>query len=160
MNDEIDRLFANAADKYDSVRTNPVTGARWVPSLDPVKTQKQNARRALAARAAFERVRPNDAPPLPLSYAEREALKGRFDIRHMEAHYARSWEASDYSEDHPSFDEYAAGVLALSSPGIRYNELTPSLAVRFPPRPCPGLGVSTIVNVGIYCCAKPGYPAR
>ena len=99
-------------------------------------------RRALLARECFAVNGPPDAPPLPLSYDEREDLKIG-GLPTIVALYARSLEGRDYDlEEHPSFDDYAAGVLAsdqLSYPGARIQE-DEELQRRFPPRTLSGLG--------------------
>jgi hypothetical protein len=42
----VDRMFAKAPDRQEEIRTNPVTGGRWVSGVDPVDPQKQSAGRA------------------------------------------------------------------------------------------------------------------
>ena len=68
------------------------------------------------------------------SYAEREELK-MGGLPHIVAWYARSLAARKYNfEEHPSFDDYATGVMASEkhAPGfIRDNE---EMRRRFPPR--------------------------
>ena len=97
-------------------------------------------RRALAARKWFALNGPPDAPPLPLSYDEREDLKTG-GLSTIVALFARSLENRDYDlEEHPSFDDYARGVMAsdhMGYPGIKEDE---QLKKRFPPRPLNGLG--------------------
>jgi hypothetical protein len=72
---QVDLMFREAVDRMETVRTNPVTAARWVHGHDPIKPQKQAARRALRAREWFAVTAPPDAPPLPLSYGELQKLK-------------------------------------------------------------------------------------
>jgi len=109
---QVERLFNEAPDRFEQIRRNPVTGSQWVSGVDPIAPQKLAANRAHAARAWFAKTGPQDAPPLPLSYGEREALKAG-GLPHIVAWYARSLEALDYDvEGHPLFDDYARGVLA------------------------------------------------
>jgi hypothetical protein len=69
--------------------------------------------KAQLARHHFAQHGPCDAPPLPLDHNERESIKGKSPLNTMVGLYARSWEASDYDlERHPSFYEYACGVMA------------------------------------------------
>ena len=90
------------------------SGARWVPIEDAIGPQKEAACRALRAQQRFAKDGPPDAPQLPLSYGAREKLKVG-GLPHVVALYARSLEALDYDVDeHPSFDEYAGGVMASS----------------------------------------------
>jgi hypothetical protein len=95
-------------------------------------------RRARFARKWFADNGPPDIQPLPLGYAEREALKGG-GAAHILAWYARSLACRRYDvSEHPPFDDYARGVTA--------SEFAPSfikkehLLKRFPPRPLDGLG--------------------
>src|SRR5262245_61579540 len=111
---EVDRLFDEAPDRFNSSRTNPVTGGRFVRGLDPIGPQKRIACRALEARERFAEDGPSDAPPLPLSYAERERLKTG-GLSHIVAWYARSLRCLEYDYDaHPSFEDYARGVMAIT----------------------------------------------
>ena len=74
--------------------------------------QRQFERQALAAREWFKQHGPPDAPVFPIGYAEREELKIG-GLPHIVAWYARSLAARKYNfEEHPSFDEYASGVMA------------------------------------------------
>jgi hypothetical protein len=91
--------------------------------------------RLLYARAWFAEHGSADAPPLPLSYGEREHLK-RGDLGHLVALYARSLAEQGYDiERHPSFHDYACGVMAsgLFDPGDE------GLRRRFPARRLAGL---------------------
>jgi hypothetical protein len=135
---EVDRLFREADLERGSVCENPVTGSKFVPGIDRIKPQKERARRALEARDWFAHHGPPDAPPLPLSYGDREDLK-RGGLPHLVAWFARSLAARVYNyREHPLFDDYAAGVLASpDAPDfITKNE---ELRRRFPPRPLEGL---------------------
>lgn len=135
----VDRLFKNAPDRIEEERCNPVTGSRWVIGLDPIEEQKQAAYRALRAGAWFAENGPPDAPPLPLKHHEREKLKIG-GLTHVVAWFARSLEYLEYDyETHPSFDEYARGVMAspYAPDSIKQDE---ALLKRYPPRPLDGLG--------------------
>jgi hypothetical protein len=98
---------------------------------------------AHAARSWFAQHGPPDAPSLPLSYEERESLKGG-GLPHMVAWYARSLENLNYDYDgHPSFDDYARGVLASSmAPDFITSDQT--LLDRYPPSPLRRLGPGLI----------------
>jgi len=95
-------------------------------------------RRARFARKWFADNGPADIQPLPLGYAEREALKGG-GAAHILAWYARSLAGRKYDVlEHPSFDDYACGVTASEyAPDFIKKE---HLLKRFPPRPLDGLG--------------------
>jgi hypothetical protein len=135
----VEDLFAKNPGRYGEICTNPVTGGRYVYGADPIEPQKAEARLALMAREWFAVNGPPDAPPLPLSYDEREDLKVG-GLSTLVALFARSWEARDYNEEHPVFFDYVCGVMAsehMGYPGIKEDE---QLKKRFPPRPLNGLG--------------------
>jgi len=101
-----------------------------------VELRKLPRERLLYARAWFADHAPPDAPPLPLSYGEREHLK-RGDLGHLVALYARSLAEQRYDvKRHPSFHDYACGVMAS---GLFAGEDSEDLLRRFPPRPLAGL---------------------
>jgi hypothetical protein len=133
----VDRLFRDAPDRRDWLRVNPVTGAGF-NGRDPIKQQKEAAYRVLAAREWFDSVRPADAPPLPLSYSERESLKVG-GLSSVVAWFARSLENLNYDfNKHPSFDDYARGVLAspIAPDLIKTDQ---GLISRYPPNKLYGL---------------------
>lgn len=137
---EVDRLFNEAPDRNNPwERTNPVTGGRWVPGLDPIGPRKRAAYRAFRARAWFAENGPPDAPPFPLKYWDRERLKVG-GLPHIVAWYARSLEALRYDlDEHPSFEDYARGVMAsrFTAPFVKNDT---ELLKRYPPTPLAGLG--------------------
>jgi hypothetical protein len=111
----------------------------WVDCQETPAKQRQFERQALAAREWFKQHGPPDAPVFPIGYAERERLKtGGLPL--MVAWYARSIAGRGYNyNEHPSFDDYAAGVMASEEHApdvIRTNE---DMRRRFPPRPLTGL---------------------
>ena len=136
---QVDRLFDEAPDRFEQRRCNPVTGSQWLRGVDPIRPQKLAADRALTARERFANTGPQDALPLPLSYAERERLKGG-GLPHMIALYARSLEAVEYNfEGHPNFDEYARGVMASDmAPAFIRDDAC--LLRRYPPASLVGMG--------------------
>ena len=145
MNTEfvVEQLFKRLPRSQGSVCENPVTGTRFVRGVDRIKPQKIAAQRALLAREWFAMNAPADAPALPLSYEQREALKhGGLD--HIVAWFARSLETSNYDVDlHPSFDDYARGVLA-SEYAPDFIKHDPILLHRFPPHALDQLGPGLI----------------
>jgi hypothetical protein len=101
--------------------------------------QKRAACRALVAREVFAFRNPG-MPPLPLSYAEREELKGKGGENYLVSVYARSLAAQKYrSTVHPGFSVYARGVMAspFAPDFIKQDQ---ALLKRYPPRPLGGLG--------------------
>jgi hypothetical protein len=90
-------------------------------------------------REQFAAMAPLDAPPLPLSYHEREALKAG-GLPHIVAWFARSIDAFKYDFGiHPTFDAYAHGVLASPYAPYFITQDT-TLQQRFPGRQLKGLG--------------------
>jgi hypothetical protein len=106
----------------------------WVDCQETAAKQRQFERQALAAREWFKQHGPPDAPVFPIGYAEREQLKVG-GLAHIVAWYARSLAGCGYNyAEHPSFDDYAAGVMASEEHApdfIRNNE---EMRRRFPPR--------------------------
>jgi hypothetical protein len=137
----VDHVFDTAADRHATMRRNPFTSGNWVPSLDPIKPQKEAAVCAVLARRWFAKYGPADVDlqPLPLGYDEREPLKGG-GAPHILAWYARSLDALDYDVvEHPSFHDYACGVMALPEHVPASITENAQLQLRFPPRPLSGL---------------------
>jgi len=138
---DVDHAFETAPDQCDTTRINPFTGAGWAPGLDPIDAQKQEAIRAVLARRWHAINGPADADlqPLPLGYDERETLK-RGGATHILAWFARSLAGLDYDVvEHPSFYDYACGVMALVEHVPASITDNTELQRRFPPRPLSGL---------------------
>jgi len=117
------------------------TRTTW--GLNPPTSRKRIYRHAKVARFAFSLSAPPDAPPLPLSYQERENLKCG-GLPHLVAWFARSLEVGNYQWWlHPLFEDYARGVLAspFAPDFIKQDE---QLRGRFPPTPLSGLGPGLI----------------
>jgi hypothetical protein len=104
--------------------------------------QRQFDRQAQIAREWFATHKPPDAPVLPIGYDERERLKkGMGSLAHMVAWYARSLAGRHYNFlEHPSFDEYACGVMASVEYAPYFIRNDEEMRRRFPPRPLKGLG--------------------
>jgi hypothetical protein len=141
---QVERLFRENPPRYDKICTNPVTGSQYVGGIDPIDREKRIARQPLLARERFALNSPADAQPLPVSYDEREKLKGGQGLLpYLVALYARSLESRQYDcEEHPRFEEYAAGVLWEAArpdskigclPNYPDHQLA-ALKKRFPPR--------------------------
>jgi hypothetical protein len=101
--------------------------------------QSPRGSRAKAARTWFAEHGPSDMQPLPLGYNEREALKDG-SPKHILAWYARSLADLKYdSLKHPSFYDYACGVMALPQSSFSSLDSVSELLKRFPPRLLEGL---------------------
>ena len=117
-----------------------------ISTVDQNTEEKRLEGRALVARTLFALNGPADAPPLPISHDEREDLK-RDLFGNMVAWYARSFEGQDYDPwRHPSFDEYARGVMAAEERGefVTFHYFSPAdvaqMRKRYPPCTLRGLG--------------------
>ena len=130
------------------MRTNPVTGSRWLNGVDPTGEQIRTAARALAAQAEFAKMAPAGTPPLPLSNIARERLKVG-GVAHIVAWFAGSLSQCDYDfGKHPWFEPYARAVLASPyAPDFIINDA--ALQQKFPPLPLKGLGS------GLCSCFEP-----
>jgi hypothetical protein len=144
VEDQVDRLFGEIKAKHGECCTNPVTGGGFVWGIDPIAEQKEDAIAALLAREWFAVNGPSDAPPLPLydvdSYRDAKGLKG------VVGFYARSLSRQGYGRqrydvcNHPSFDDFARGLMALAvEKGLWNLEKDKTLIRRFPPRPLVGM---------------------
>jgi len=134
---EVDRLFRELPAGHGELCQNPVTGGRFVMGLDPLKPQKDIACRALVAQEWFALYGPPDAPPLPIYNTAQ--MKCRGGLPHLLAYFTQSLEYLQYAVHlHPSFEDYARGVLALPDPPWFFAN-DEQLKKRFPPRPLPGL---------------------
>jgi hypothetical protein len=97
--------------------------------------------KAKLAREHFARHGPPDAPPLPIGYNEREQTKSQGRLEKIVGLYARSLENRDYDlQEHPSFEDYARGVMASEYNGYFQMMADEQLKRRFPPCPLRGLG--------------------
>ena len=145
--DHVDELFDEAADRKEHSRRCPVTGATFTRE-DRLKQIKARTRRALAASDWFDRDGPLDYS-LPLTPPDREALKGRFDEGYIVSLFAGSLAAREWRIDgHVLYRVFASGVLGLPGLGERILATEASLAMRYPPKPLPGLKPSGVYEVG------------
>ncbi|ERR1035437_7056282 len=119
-------------------------------------------RKARLAREAFALNGPPDAPPLPIGYYEREHMKLQGRLPKIVGLYARSLECRKYDlQEHPSFVDYARGVMASEYNGHSHMKEDEELKKRFPPRPLDGLGPGLIWNPPDQRRnRKPGRPRR
>jgi hypothetical protein len=151
----VDELFSTdergKPPRYGELFTNPVTGGWFVYGDDPIEPQKETARRALLAREWFAIYGPQDVQPLPISGMEIEDRKYGWDegkqpeINYIFSRYANSLWANNWDfNSHPSFEDFARGVLASKHPILDQVPRIPpfnftALHKRYPPRALPGL---------------------
>ncbi|SHG24141.1 hypothetical protein [Bradyrhizobium erythrophlei] len=141
IENEVDRLFAELNAKPGECCDNPVTGGGFVWGLDPIATQKKEAVARLRAREWFALNGPPDAPPLPLSHADVGDYRDARGLKGVVGFYARSLSRQGYDvQKHPSFDDFARGLMALAvEKGLWNLENDQTLIRRFRPRPLEGM---------------------
>jgi hypothetical protein len=142
---EVERLFGEISAKRGDLCENPVTGGEFVYGFDPIRLQKKIAYNALLAREDFAANGPADAPRLPLEHWECERVRwsGR-PLDYLTGQYAKGVVAQYNVKAHPSFDDYARGVLwehdNVPGSAIPFTpEQLAEMKKRFPPRKLEGL---------------------
>ena len=143
---EVDRLFAEIEAKRGESCRNPIIGGGFIWGVDPIAPQKDEACRALLAREWFAVNGPTGAPPLPLSDEEIEDYRKARGLRGVIGFYARSLSRetdgrqSFEVNNHPSFDEFARGLMAMAVDGGLWGlEKDAHLIMRFPPKLLAGM---------------------
>ncbi len=140
----VDELFRQNPPRYGEICENPVTGGRYVGGADPIKPQKLDACRALRAREWFAAHGPQAVQPLPISDEEIEDRKYVWScvqpsLSYIVSCFAYSLRAHDWDfTTHPSFEEFARGVLA-SDYAQSFVKEDEALQKRYPPRRLPHL---------------------
>jgi hypothetical protein len=141
---QVDKLFAEMPyRRYGDNCTNPVTGGGFIYGEDPIKPQKEAARLILLQIEHFALNGPVDAQPLRpiLYYDNKEIREERCVLDYIVRYYARSVEEHD-PEEHPSFADFASGMLWEAERGygvIPGGDQLDELKKRFPPRKLAGM---------------------
>jgi hypothetical protein len=142
----VDQLFGSIQAKGGECCRNPITGAGFIWGIDPVATQKKEAIAALRAREWFAVNGPRDAPRLPLSDYDVDDYRRARGLSAIVGFYARSLSRAGYGRQsyevrqHPSFNDFARGLLAMAvNSGLWDLENDAGLKRRFPPRPLAGM---------------------
>lgn len=144
--DEVKQLFDSLRAPTGECGTCPVTGGRFLWGHDRLAPVVERAVRTKLARLKFRRENPT-LPDLPLTYPDRESMKGMFSERYGIALYARSLAARSYkTAGHPSFETYARGLLAVPHFRDWANRDAPELLRRYPPEFLPGLNEAGYFN--------------
>jgi hypothetical protein len=144
---EVERLFGEISAKRGDLCENPVTGGEFVYGLDPIKKQKEAACKRLLVREYFALNGPPDAPLVPIDEWDRNRAKHSSGLLgFITAHFMWSMESQDDLRVHPSFADFASGMLWQHDNGVEGYSLSyfPSeqiaeLKRRFPPRKLEGL---------------------
>ncbi len=138
---EVDRLFSEIKAAPGQICINPVDNGGFVWGVDPIAEQKERSIVALLAREWFAVNGPPDAPPLPLHVDDRDRYRDARGLKGVVGFYARSLSRQDYDvRKHPSFDDFARGLMALAmEKGVWNLEKDETLIRRFPPLPLAGM---------------------
>ena len=144
--EEVERATACVARVYengpDDIEDNPVAGWADFAECSSPGELIEAAIRAVLARRWYGVNGPQDPDlqPLPLGWSE------RYDVPKCGASHILDWFARSLAQfrydivRHPSFYDYACGILAQQREGSQLRE---ELKHRFPPRLLPGLNEST-----------------
>jgi hypothetical protein len=145
---EVERLFGGISARRGELCENPVTGGEFVYGFDPIKKQKKVAHKRLLLREYVALNTPADAPLIPTDDYERNRAKYTAGlIGFITAQYGWSIESRDDWRVHPSFADFASGMLwqhdneveGCSLPRLFPPEQFVALKKRFPPRKLEGL---------------------
>jgi hypothetical protein len=144
---EVERLFSDIPTRRGDECRNPVTGGLFVRGFDSIKKQKEAAYRRLLVREYFALSGPSDALLLPTDDWDRDRAKHAHGLLgFITAHFVWSMENQEDLRVHPSFADFASGMLWQHDNGIEGYSLScfPSeqiakLKKRFPPRRLEGL---------------------
>jgi hypothetical protein len=147
----VDRLFKANSTRRGQICDWPVVGGHYVSGEEPIRLMREmreKAVRAVLAREYFALNGPPECQPLPLSYDEREDMKGRGLLNYIGGKlYARSLEGRDYDvKEHPPCSDYISGVLweaeRVDRIGVLPNDpgQLADLKKRYPPAKLAGIG--------------------
>ena len=163
---EVERLFGEISAKRGDLCTNPVTGGEFVYGFDSIKRQKDAAYKRLLATRNFASHVPPDAPLMPTDDYERNRAKHASGLLgFITAQFAWSLESQDDLRAHPSFADFASGMLWQHdnnvegySLGCFPSDQIAELKRRFPPRKLEGLNRLRLVPAAAAKTTK-GNPA-
>ena len=144
---EVERLFGKISARRGDLCINPVTGGEFVYGFDSIKRQKDAAYKRLLVREHFALHGPPDAPPMPTDEYERNRAKHANGLLgFITAQFTWSLESQDDLRVHPSFADFASGMLWQHdndvegySLGCFPSDQIDELKRRFPPRKLEGL---------------------
>jgi hypothetical protein len=146
MGREVERLFGEISAKRGDLCTNPVTGGDFVYGFDSIKRQEDAAYKRLLVREYFAMHAPPDAPLMPTDDYERNRAKHLSGLLgFITAQYIWSLESQDDLRVHPSFADFASGLLWQHENIGGCTELPftpqqlPEMKRRYPPRKLEGL---------------------
>jgi hypothetical protein len=144
---EVERLFGEISAKRGDLCTNPITGEQFIYDRFSIEHEKQAAYRRLLVREYFALNGPSDAPLMPIDEWDRDRAKHLSGLLgFITAQFMWSMESQDDLRVHPSFADFAAGMLWLHEDVGGPSELLPGtpeqlseMTGRYPPRKLEGL---------------------
>jgi hypothetical protein len=148
----VEHMFRGISKRRGERCQNPVTGGWFLYGDDPIAPQKEDACKALQAREWFAKHGPPDAQPLPVSQSDIEDMKYRHSapdgpLSHIVSRFAASLRCQGWDFDrHPSFDDFARGVMATRNASFALDFVLKDEAMRrrYPARHLAGLTPSWI----------------
>jgi hypothetical protein len=144
---EVERLFGEISAKRGDICMNPITGEQFIYGYFSMKREKEAAYRRLLVRDYFALNGPLDAPLMPVDEWDRDRAKHLSGLLgFITAHFMWSMEGQDDLRVHPSFADFAAGMLWLHENVGGPSELLPGtpeqlsqMKGRYSPRRLEGL---------------------
>jgi hypothetical protein len=144
---EVERAFANISEKPGDICMNPITGKQFIYDRSSIEYEKHVANRRLLVREYFALNGPSDAPAMPIDEWDRDRAKHLSGLLgFITAHFMWSMESQDDLRVHPSFADFAAGMLwqhgnDVEGYSLSYfpSEQIAELKRRFPLRKLEGL---------------------
>ena len=144
---EVERLFGKISARRGDLCINPVTGGEFVYGFDSIKRQKDAAYKRLLVREYFALHGPPDAPVMPVDEYDRDRAKhSSGPLGFITAQFHWSLESQDDLRVHPSFGDFASGMLwqhynNVEGYSLRCfpSEQLAEMKRRYPPRKLEGL---------------------
>ena len=142
---EVERLFGEISGNPEDICMDPVIG---VPFLyGDIEQQREAAYRRLLVREYFALNGPPDAPLMPADEWERDRAKHlNGPLGFVTAHFIWSMEMQDDLRQHPSFADFASGMLWQHDNNVKGyslrcfpSEQLAEMKRRYPPRKLEGL---------------------
>jgi hypothetical protein len=147
IGNEVDRVFDGVSGKPGDSCMNPITGEQFIYGYFSMKREKEAAYRRLLVREYFALSGPSDAPLVPMDEWDRDRAKHLSGLLgFVTTQFMWSVESQDDLRMHPSFADFASGILWQHENEVEGYSLSyfPSdqiaeLKRRFPPRKLEGL---------------------
>src|SRR5262249_6678992 len=116
---EVDRAFNNISGKPGDIRMNPITGEQFIYGYYALEREKETAYRRLLVREYFALSGPSDAPLVPMDEWDRDRAKHLSGLLgFITTQFTWSMESQDDLRVHPSFADFASGMLWQHDNGV------------------------------------------